>query len=159
MLKEVLRRRLRHLVTNDPRWPKPDLIIVDGGKPQLGAALQILRELDLDIPLTGLAKREEELFVPNKADSVRLPAGSSELHLVQRMRDEAHRFAITFHRQVRGKRSRRSVLDEIVGIGPAKKRLLIQKYGTVSAIADASETELGKLIGKKAAHELSQQLR
>jgi len=179
MMKEVLRRRLRRLPglvqpatdKDEPAaitWPKPDLIIVDGGKPQLGAALTVLDELDLAVPVVGLAKREEELIVPaptvngltaSGAKSIMLPRGSASLHLVQRMRDEAHRFAITFHRQVRGKRSRRSLLDEVVGIGPAKKRLLIQRYGSVSAIADASETELAKLIGANAAKALMQQLR
>jgi excinuclease ABC subunit C len=158
MMKEVLRRRLRRLVNNDPRWPRPDLIIVDGGKPQLGAAVSILHELDLDIPVVGLAKREEEIFVPKRKQSVRLERGTAALHLVQRMRDEAHRFAITFHRQVRSGRNRRSLLDEIVGIGPKRKKILIQRYGSLSAVADASQTELGKLIGSRAAKALLEQL-
>jgi len=159
MMKEVLRRRLSRLVAGDTRWPRPDLIIVDGGKPQLGAALSVLAELDLDVPVVGLAKREEELFVPGRAGSVRLPRGSSALHLVQRMRDEAHRFAITFHRQVRSARTRRSLLDEVVGIGPKRKKVLLEHYGTVEALAEAGETELGKLIGARAARALLEQLR
>jgi excinuclease ABC subunit C len=171
MMKEVLRRRLKRLGQSEAtideksdarvvsQWPTPDLIIVDGGKPQLGAALSVMRELDVDIPVAGLAKQEEELFLPGRAVSVKFPAGSGALHLVQRMRDEAHRFAITFHRQVRSGRERRSLLDEVVGIGPRRKKLLLEKYGSVSAIADASETELGKLIGKTAAKALHQQLR
>jgi excinuclease ABC subunit C len=171
MMKEVLRRRLKRMALGTTattesssarpaaQWPKPDLIIVDGGKPQLGAALSILHELDIDIPIAGLAKQEEELFLPGRAESIKFPAGSSALHLVQRMRDEAHRFAITFHRQVRSGRERRSLLDEVVGIGPRRKKLLLEKYGSVSAIADASETELGKLIGKAAAKALREQLR
>ncbi|MDP2587853.1 MAG: helix-hairpin-helix domain-containing protein, partial [bacterium] len=178
MLREVLRRRLKRLpelvlpastaqaepdgTTSDDHkqkanWPRPDLIIVDGGKPQLGGALQILQELDLDIPVVGLAKRFEELVTPTR--TVRFAEGSGALHLVQRMRDEAHRFAITFHRETRGKRNQKSLLDEIVGIGPARKKLLIQKYGSLSGIADASETELAKIIGAKAAQALSEQLR
>ena len=152
------------------------MIIVDGGKPQLGAALTVLDELDIDIPVVGLAKRLEELIVPGKPDpaqtsaasvaqristarTVRFKPDSNALHLVQRMRDEAHRFAITFHREIRGKRNQKSLLDEIVGIGPARKKLLIKKYGSVKALADASETELAKIIGAKAARALSEQLK
>ncbi|MFO0702316.1 MAG: hypothetical protein U0514_00315 [Candidatus Andersenbacteria bacterium] len=106
------------------------------------------------------AKREEELFVPGrKAASIRLPRGTAALHLVQRMRDEAHRFAITFHRQLRGARTRRSVLDEVVGISPKRKKLLLERYGSIEALADAGETELGKLIGARTAAALLQQLR
>jgi excinuclease ABC subunit C len=159
MMKEVLRRRLSRLIAGDPRWPRPDLIIVDGGKPQLGAALTVLAELDLDVPLAGLAKREEELFVSGGATSIMLPRGTAALHLVQRMRDEAHRFAITFHRQLRSARTRRSLLDEVVGIGPKRKKLLLERYGSVEALADAGETELGKLIGARAAAALLAQLR
>ncbi len=158
MMKEVLRRRLRRILQEDEAWPKPDLIIIDGGKPQLNAVLSVFEELDIEIPIASLAKREEELFVPKQKESIKLKRGSAALHLVQRMRDEAHRFAITFHRHVRSSRSKKSLLDEIVGIGPARKKLLIQKYGSVSAIADASETELGKLIGKKATEALLEQL-
>ena len=104
---------------------KPDLIIVDGGKPQLTAAIRQLEELGAgDIPVCGLAKRDEELFVPwQDSGPVVLPGGSPSLYLVKQVRDEAHRFAITFHRELRGKAMTTSILDEVVGMGPKRKRL------------------------------------
>ena len=104
---------------------KPDLIIVDGGKPQLTAAIRQLEELGTgDIPVCGLAKRDEELFVPwQDSGPVVLPGGSPSLYLVKQVRDEAHRFAITFHRELRGKAMTTSILDEVVGWVPSEKRL------------------------------------
>ena len=112
---------------------KPDLIIVDGGKPQLTAALCQLKDLGVDdIPVCGLAKRDEELFVPwQESGPVVLPSGSPSLYLVKQVRDEAHRFAITFHRELRRKAMTTSILDEVVGLGPKRKKKLLKAAGTL----------------------------
>lgn len=129
-------------------WELPDLVIIDGGKGQLGAAVQVMRELGVhDIPTVGLAKRFEELFVPDEDEPVVLPRGSEALYLVQRVRDEAHRFAITFHRQVRGKSSIQSALDTIPGIGPKRKKSLLRKFGSVKQIREADVEEIASTVG------------
>jgi len=129
-------------------WELPDLVIIDGGKGQLGAAVQVMRELGVhDIPTVGLAKRFEELFVPDEDEPVVLPRGSEALYLVQRVRDEAHRFAITFHRQVRGKSSIQSALDTIPGIGPKRKKALLRKFGSVKQIREADVEEIASTVG------------
>ena len=132
----------------DAAWTVPDLVIVDGGKGQLSAAVGALQELGItDVPLTGLAKRFEELFVPGQAAPVVLPRRSQALYLVQRIRDEAHRFAVTYHRDVRGKRALRSELDEVPGIGPGRKRALLKRFGSVRRIREASVDEVAATPG------------
>ena len=129
-------------------WDLPDLVIIDGGKGQLGAAVQTMRELGVHhIPAVGLAKRFEELFVPDEDEPIVLPRGSEALYLVQRIRDEAHRFAITFHRQVRAKSSIQSALDTIPGIGPKRKRALLKKFGSVKQIREADVEEIASTVG------------
>ena len=129
-------------------WETPDLVIIDGGRGQLGAAVQVMRELGVHhIPAVGLAKRFEELFVPDEDEPVVLPRGSEALYLVQRLRDEAHRFAITFHRQVRGKSSIQSALDTIPGIGPKRKKALLRKFGSVKQIRQADVAEIASTVG------------
>jgi excinuclease ABC subunit C len=124
-------------------WALPDLVIVDGGKGQLSAATGVLRDLGLDgLPAAGLAKRFEELFVPDRSDPIVLPAKAPALYLVQRIRDEAHRFAIAYHRQVRGRRAIASLFDEVPGIGPARRAALIRRFGSVRALRDASVDEI-----------------
>jgi excinuclease ABC subunit C len=124
-------------------WALPDLVIVDGGKGQLSAALGVLRDLGLaDLPIAGLAKRLEELFVPGRSAPIVLPATAPALYLVQRIRDEAHRFAITYHRQVRGRRALASVFDDVPGIGPARRAALLRQFGSVRALRDASTEEI-----------------
>ncbi|MSQ41619.1 MAG: excinuclease ABC subunit UvrC [Dehalococcoidia bacterium] len=126
----------------------PDLVIIDGGKGQLGAALDVMRDLGLrDVPVCGLAKREEEIFVQDVDEPIRLPRASEALYLVQRVRDEAHRFAITYHRQLRGKAAQRSVLDAITGIGPKRKRALLRKFGSVRAVREAPVEEIAATVG------------
>jgi excinuclease ABC subunit C len=145
----------------DPGWTVPDLVIVDGGKGQLSTAVGVMRELDLeDLPLAGLAKRFEELFVPGRAGPVILPRTSQALYLVQRIRDEAHRFAITYHRNVRGKRALRSFFDEVPGIGPARKKALLKRFGSVHRIREASLDEVAATpgIGREVAERLKQHL-
>ena len=129
-------------------WAVPDLVIVDGGKGQLSAAVGVMGELGItDVPLTGLAKRFEELHLPERAAPVVLPRRSQALYLVQRIRDEAHRFAITYHRDVRGKRALRSELDEIPGIGPGRKKALLKRFGSVRRIREASVEEVAATPG------------
>jgi len=132
----------------DDAWDLPDLVIVDGGKPQLRAAVEVMRELGVyDIPVAGLAKRHEELFVPDEEAPVVLPRASEALYLVQRLRDEAHRFAITYHRQVRGKAAKESVLDSIPGVGPKRKRALLRKFGSLKAVREADIEEIASTLG------------
>ncbi|HEX9131255.1 MAG TPA: excinuclease ABC subunit UvrC [Ktedonobacteraceae bacterium] len=128
-------------------WAMPDLIIIDGGKGQLSAAMEVLQELHIDIPTVGLAKENEEIFVPGSPDPLILPRSSQGLYMVQRIRDEAHRFGITYHRKLRSERTFKSVLDEIPGIGPKRKQALMKHYGTVRAISAASIDELAALHG------------
>jgi excinuclease ABC subunit C len=158
---EVLRRRFKRaadaaqageaeeLDAKSASWAAmPDLLIVDGGKGQLGAALDVMRDLGLSsVPTAGLAKENEELFMADVDEPIVLPRNSQGLYLVQRIRDEAHRFAITFHRQLRGKRGIHSTLDEIEGIGPKRKRALIRKFGSVRAIRDATADDIAAAPG------------
>jgi excinuclease ABC subunit C len=127
----------------------PDLVIVDGGKGQLNAALDVLDEFDLRdaVPIVGLAKREEELFTPGQSRPVVLPRNSQALFLVQRIRDEAHRFAVEYHRNLRGKRGIASQLDQIPGIGPRRRQGLLKTFGSVEAIREASVDELAAVPG------------
>jgi len=122
----------------------PDLIIIDGGKGQLNRAVKVLNEFGLSevIPVVGLAKREEELYLPARAHPIRLPCKSEGLYLVQRIRDEAHRFAITAHRKRRSRLGMASQLDAIPGIGPARRKALLQHFGSIEAIRQATEEEL-----------------
>jgi excinuclease ABC subunit C len=128
-------------------WAMPDLIIIDGGKGQLSAAMEVMQELHLDIPTVGLAKENEEIFIPGSPDPIILPRTSQALYLVQRIRDEAHRFGITYHRKLRSDRTFNSVLDEIPGIGPKRKQLLLKHFGSIRAISAASIDELAALDG------------
>jgi excinuclease ABC subunit C len=128
-------------------WAMPDLIIIDGGKGQLSAAMEVLQELHIEIPTVGLAKEHEEIFIPGSPDPLILPRSSQGLYLVQRIRDEAHRFGITYHRKLRSERTFKSVLDEIPGIGPKRKQALMKHYGSVRAISAASIDELAALNG------------
>ncbi len=123
-------------------------MIVDGGKGQLSAAMGVMEELTItDVPLTGLAKRFEELYLPGRPDPVVLPRRSQALYLVQRIRDEAHRFAITYHRDVRGKKALRSELDDIAGIGPGRKKALLKRFGSVRRIREATVDEVAETPG------------
>jgi excinuclease ABC subunit C len=138
------------------------LVIIDGGKGQLNAALEVLDEFELRdaVPIVGLAKREEEIFVPGESESILLPRNSQALFMVQRIRDEAHRFGVTYHRQLRGKGAVRSSLDDIDGIGPKRRRALLAKFGSINAIRKASIEELAAVPGmtKRAAQVLKDTL-
>ncbi len=154
MLQEVLRRRFDRLETALRREDaadvgdhsfssRPDLLLIDGGKGQLSAALEVLEEAGFaDIPTFGLAKQREEVFAPERPDPLVLEHNSPALFLLQRIRDEAHRFAITHHRKVRSKKALTSPLDSVEGIGPARKKALIKAFGSLQGIRDASVDDL-----------------
>ena len=170
MLAEVLKRRFRranapaerdgrtadeavrqsaHDEAKEQAWRTlPDLLIVDGGKGQLTAALDAMRDLGVEqVPAAGLAKRNEELFVKDMSDPIVLPRTSQALYLVQRVRDEAHRFAVTYHRRLRAKRSIQSALDDVPGVGPKRKKALLRKFGSVKGIREAPVDEIAATVG------------
>ncbi|MCS7187810.1 MAG: helix-hairpin-helix domain-containing protein, partial [Armatimonadota bacterium] len=123
----------------------PDLLLVDGGKGQLSVALKVLAEFDLEVPVAALAKEHELLYVPKLEAPIALPFNSPALHLLQRIRDEAHRFAVKFHRKRRTQKALRTVLDEVPGIGSARKKALLQHFGSLEAMMKASVDELAKV--------------
>ncbi|MGB6864685.1 MAG: excinuclease ABC subunit UvrC [Candidatus Aminicenantaceae bacterium] len=153
-LNEVIRRRYASILTEGQEF-MPDLVFVDGGKGQLNAALKALHELGVeDVAVASLAKKEEQIFIPNQKDGLRLKRTSPALKLLQNIRDEAHRFAITYHRRRRTKKSFASPLDAIPGIGPKRKKILLTKYKSVGEIKKAPLEELEELVGAKAAQDL-----
>ena len=155
-MRETLRRRFARSSGTDAAtpggWALPDLVILDGGKGQLSAGLDALADAGrLQIPVVALAKEREEIFVPQRSDPIVLPRTSQGLYLVQRIRDEAHRFAVTYHQTLRSKRAVRSVLDDVSGVGPAKKRALLKKFGSVRGMREAGEADLAAVAGVGAA--------
>ena len=152
MMKEVLTRRFKKLNENlseSNPWVKiPDLVLIDGGKGHLGAALQVFLELGVkDIPLASIAKQEEELFVPETPEPIILDPASQALYLLQRSRDEAHRFAITLHRKRRSKSSTASKLDSIPGIGPQRRKQLLREFGSTKMVQKARIEDIASLPG------------
>ena len=147
-MQEVLGRRYAPERMADERFgARPDLLVVDGGKPQLTAALTQLAELGLDIPVCGLAKADEEVFVPWDDTPVVLPSGSASLYLMKQVRDEAHRFAITFHRELRDKAMTASVLDEVEGVGPTRKKAILRHFGSMKRLRAATVDEIADVKG------------
>ena len=151
-MNEVLSRRFKRCFAEDPRerWPLPDLVLIDGGPEQLAFAREAMLREGADVPMFGLAKRLEEIFLPDRDEPILLDHHSPVLHLIQRIRDEAHRFAITYHRGLRGKASVHSALEDIPGVGPARRRALLQYFKSIKAIREASEEELHKAPGMNA---------
>jgi len=149
MIRETLRRRFKRGLTGEGAWGIiPDLVLIDGGKGQLNAALEVRQELGLEsIPIASLAKGNEEVFIPGDPQPVRIAKDSPALHILQRARDEAHRFAISYHQKLRHKEVTASILDDIPSIGPKRKRALIRKFGSIETIKDASIEELGQIQG------------
>ncbi len=149
MMQEVIRRRFKRSVSTEGTWSIiPDLILIDGGKGQLNATLEVLHQLEMKtIPTASLAKQREEVFLPNKSKPVDIPQGSPALHLLQRIRDEAHRFALGYHQRLRHKEGIMSILDSIPGIGPKRKKALLRKFGSIQTIKQASLDELTKTSG------------
>jgi excinuclease ABC subunit C len=151
---EVLRRRFHRARSGEEgseeelRWKLPDLVVVDGGRGQVSAAKEVLDEMGLhDLPLAGLAKEREELFLPGRPDPVLLAATSPALYLVQRLRDEAHRFAITYHRDLRAKSTVRSAFDDLPGVGPKRRRALLRVFGSVKRVRDAPVEQIAAVPG------------
>lgn len=168
MMREVLSRRFSRRNQN---WPKPDLILIDGGKGQLSAVLKAMTDLNIKIPVFGLAKKREQIIRWRPSASaaqlsgdeklgfswqegnfsiLELPKSSQVIALLQRIRDEAHRFAVSYHTSLRDKRVKSSILDTIPGVGPATRKRLIRNFGSVSGVRQASEAELAKIVGVKA---------
>ncbi len=173
MMQEVLRRRFKRAIEGraggssklkeaDVWTILPDLIIIDGGKGQLNAALEVLEEHGLkdEVPAVGLAKKQEEIFLPGRSQPLVLPRDSQGLYLLQRIRDEAHRFALGYHRKLRAKRSLASILEEIPGIGPRRRQALLKHFGSIEAIRQASVEELAAVKGmtRKAAEAVRENL-
>jgi excinuclease ABC subunit C len=149
-MREVVGRHFRRI--REEQADPPDLVLIDGGKGQLGMAVEAIRAEGFpDQPLLGLAKRIEEVFLPGRSESILLSLHSPALKMLQHLRDEAHRFAITFQRTQRTEGITSSWLDTIPGVGPAKRSLLLQQFGSVARIRQASEEELAKLVGPKLA--------
>ena len=147
-MREVIERRYSRL--QEEHQALPDLIMVDGGKGQLSSAVEILDNLGFkDYNIIGLAKRLEEVFFPNNSDPELIPKTSSGLKLLQQVRDEAHRFAITFHRERRSKRIIKSELTDIKGIGTETAKLLLEKFGSLESLKKSTQQELEEVVGKK----------
>ena len=147
---EVVLRRYTKVLENG--GPFPDLILIDGGKGQLAAAYQALQELGLaNLVAVGIAKKEELLFTRDHVDGIALPKDSPALLLIQRIRDEAHRFAVTFHRQSRTKRDLRSEIDTIPGVGPRRRNALLRAFGSVAGVRRATREELVRIVGARCA--------
>ena len=161
-MSEVLARRYSPERMADERFGRrPDLLVVDGGRPQLSAAIRQLEELGLDIPVCGLAKADEEVFVPWDDTPIVLPSGSASLYLIKQVRDESHRFAITFHRELRGKAMTVSILDEVPGVGPVRKKAIMKRFGSMKRLRAASEEEIASVPGvpSDVAHAVFESLR
>jgi excinuclease ABC subunit C len=148
MIQETLRRRFKHGLAGEDAWAAPDLVLIDGGKGQLSAALEVRQELGLEsVPVVSLAKQNEEVFIPGDPRPAYIAKDSPALHILQRARDEAHRFAISYHQKLRHKEGIMSALDGIPGIGPRRKKALLKKFGSIEAIKEASSEELSQTAG------------
>jgi excinuclease ABC subunit C len=165
-MEEVLRRRFTALLADQDRPPDergkfaypPSLVVVDGGAGQLGRAVAVLHDLGLPIPAIGLAKKLEEVYLPGRSEPLTIPRGEESLYLLQRVRDEAHRFAITYHRKLRGKRMVDSLLDGVDGIGPARKKQLIRRFGSLKRMTTVSKESLAEVVPDRVAEELYEAL-
>jgi excinuclease ABC subunit C len=154
-MEEMLRRRFtRYLKERDEPLEKrrkfayaPSLVVVDGGRGQLNVALRVLDDLRLEIPVIGLAKRLEEVYLPGQPEPLLIPRGSEALFVLQHVRDEAHRFAVAYHRQKRERRALASPLDDVPGIGPARKRALLRRFGSMARLTRASQEEIAATPG------------
>jgi excinuclease ABC subunit C len=166
-MEEMLRRRFTAYLAEqdlpaDERgrfsYP-PSLVLVDGGAGQVGRAVRVLDELNLSIPVAGLAKKMEEVYLPGRQDTVQIPRGEDALFLLQRVRDEAHRFAVTYHRKLRGKRMVDSILDSVAGVGPTRKRALLRRFGSLKRMKEATIDEIEEVVPRNVAAEVYEALR
>lgn len=154
-MQEVVERRYSRMIANEEALP--DLIMVDGGKGQLSSSAEVLKKLEIqDVPIIGLAKRLEEVFLPGESEPLTIPRTSSGLRLLQQVRNEAHRFAITFHRALRSKRILRTELDLIKGIGNVRAKELLEVFGSVQGVKFASEEQLAEIVGQKVAQRIKE---
>jgi excinuclease ABC subunit C len=166
-IEEAIRRRFSAYLREQRKPPAeqskfrypPSLVLVDGGAGQVGRAFKVLSDLELDLPVAGLAKRMEEVYLPGQPEPIRIPRDEEALYLLQSVRDEAHRFAITYHRGLRSKRMVDSILDEVEGIGPTRKKILLRRFGSLKRIREASVEELAKTLPEGVANELHAALR
>jgi len=163
MMQEVLYRRFRRLrepgsktgaagsetgaAAPDRLGVPPDLVLIDGGKGHLNAALEVLKDFGLDLPVLGLAKEEEQIYLPGRTEPLSLTANSPALHLLRHVRDEAHRFAVGYHRLLRRKRARQSALDGVPGVGPARRTALLRTLGSAGKVRAASLEQLAEVPG------------
>ena len=161
-MEETVRRRFRAFLAEKDRgvaeqgrfsYP-PSLVLVDGGAGQLGRAVKVLDELEIDIPAIGLAKRMEEVYLPGQPEPVRIPRDAEALYLLQQVRDEAHRFAITYHRQLRSKSMIDSILDEVPGIGPKRKKDLLKRFGSLKKLREVQADSLAEVVPRNVADDL-----
>ena len=165
-MEEVLGRRLGAYLREKDLQPgergkfsyPPSLLLVDGGAGQLARAVQVVDDLGLDIPVAGLAKRMEEVYLPGRPEPLRIPRGEESLYLLQRIRDEAHRFALDYHRRLRGRRMVDSLLDDVPGIGPARKQALLRRFGSLKRMREADVEELGEVLPEPVARRLHTEL-
>lgn len=155
MMAEVVSRRFAHTKRRTTHWPEPDLIILDGGKGQLSA---VQKKINLTVPIITLAKKEEDVYLPGQKKPVNFPRNSEALFLIERMRDEAHRFAVTFFRKTHQQSLRHSSFDDIPGFGPKTRKLLIKRFGSLKHAQDAVETELSALVGKTLARRIKENI-
>jgi len=126
----------------------PDLVLIDGGRGHLNAALEVMLQVGLaEVPLASIAKKDEQVYIPEMVEPISLARNSQALYLVQRMRDEAHRFAVTYHRNLRSKSSTRSLMDEVQGIGPRRKKALLRRFGSVQGVREADIEEIAAVPG------------
>ena len=149
MMKEVLRRRFRNYTDKEGTWAaKPDLLLIDGGKGHLNSAMEVIHSLKLDsIAVASIAKEHEDIFIPGKATPVPFPNNSESHRLLQRVRNESHRFALRYHQKIRNRKTTRSALDDIPGIGPKRRKILLQKFGSVTGIKEATREQLMSVNG------------
>jgi excinuclease ABC subunit C len=154
MISEVIKRRL------NKNWQLPDLMIIDGGAGQLSAALSEIKEFKIKLNVIGIAKKNEEIVVSrdSKFSKIFLPRNSASMKLIQRIRDEAHRFAITYHRQLRSKSIKKSSLEEIRGIGKMTRQKLILSFENLDSVKKATESQLAKIVGKSKARQIKREL-
>jgi excinuclease ABC subunit C len=149
-MREVIQRRYQRMLNENGE--APDLIIVDGGKGQLSSAVEVLASLGLSSqPIIGLAKRLEEVFLPGKSEPELIPKTSTGLRLLQQVRDEAHRFAITFHRSLRSKRTLQTELDLVEGVGKKRATELLEAFGSVQGVRFATQEQIAAIVGDKVA--------
>lgn len=161
-MEETIRRRFKAYlkeidkpVTEQGKFSyPPSLVVIDGGAGQLGRAVKVLDELDLDIPVIGLAKKMEEVYMPGRPEPIQIPRDAEALYLLQQVRDEAHRFANTYHQNLRSKSMVDSILDEVEGIGPKRKKDLIRHFGSLKKMRSASEKELNEVVPNQVASDL-----